>query len=276
MSDDSLTRVLLVEDDEDDAILVQDYLDESEPPCTVTLVESLADAVERMHRPDATFDIVLLDLSLPDSRGLDTLTGVLDSGHDLPVIVLTGLDDRDLAARAVRRGAQEYLVKGEFDGPSLRRTIRHAVQRWRRLHEVAASRADDHARALNARMQADVAAMAPEGATAHTPALVRAGDSELDLLVVRYADVVAAYVDAVRGKRVKPTGSLQEVAVRLAAMRVPASYAVHMHLRALGQLEASDDPVFARESKLTLLALLGELADAYLTAVADHQRGATR
>ncbi len=276
MSDDSVTRVLLVEDDEDDAILIQDYLDDSKSPCRVTLVESLGDAVAKVGRPETAFDLVLLDLTLPDSRGLDTLSGVLDCGHDLPVIVLTGLDDRDLAARAVRRGAQEYLVKGEFDGTGLQRTIRHTVERWRRLHEVAASRADEHARALNARIEADVAAMAPDGDTAHTPALVRAGDSELDQLVERYCDVVSAYVDAVRGKRVKPTGSVQEVAGRLAAMRVPASYAVHMHLRAIGQLDGDDDPVFARESKLTLLALLGELADAYLTVVVDQERGPRR
>ena len=266
------SRVLLVEDDEDDAVLIQDYLEDADPPTTLHVVGSLEAAVEAMAA--GPWDLVLLDLTLPDSRGLDTLNGVLDAGHDFPVVVLTGLDDRQLAARAVRRGAQDYLVKGDFQGPSLQRTMRHAIERWRHLHELAAERASAAARAETAQLQAHVAGPAPtDGVTAHTPALLRAGDSELDALVASYRDVVDAYVDAVRGKRLKPAGPVLEVARRLAAMRVPASYAVHMHLLAVAHLDGGGDPVFVRESKLTLLALLGDLADQYLAALVGRERG---
>ena len=270
MSDDAVMRVLLVEDDEDDAILIEEDLVEAGAACTVTVASSLGAGLTALHDREQVFDVVLLDLTLPDSRGLDTLLGVLDAGHDVPVVVLTGLDDRDLAARAVRRGAQDYLVKGAQDGAAIHRTIVHAIERWRRLHELAADHASAAARAESERLQAH---LAPSGATAHTPALVSRGDAELDALVDRYRKVVGDYVEAVRGKRVKPVGPVHDLAHQLAQMRVPASYAVHMHLRAIAQLDDKDDPVFVRESKLTLLALLGDLADAYLTALVGYERG---
>jgi DNA-binding NtrC family response regulator len=76
-------------------------------------------------------DIVLLDLSLPDSLGLDTFTRVYDKAPCLPIIVLTGLDDEELAAKAVREGAQDYIIKGQVDSNLLARAIRYAIERKR-------------------------------------------------------------------------------------------------------------------------------------------------
>ena len=89
-----------------------------------TLAEALA-AVKRM----AALDVVLLDLSLPDSAGLATLRSTRAAAPELAIIVLTGHDDQALAAGALEAGAQDYLVKGEFDSDALRRAVRNAVVR---------------------------------------------------------------------------------------------------------------------------------------------------
>jgi signal transduction histidine kinase len=76
-------------------------------------------------------DLVLLDLSLPDSHGFDTFETVHAAAPDVPVVVLSGLDDQGLAVRAVQEGAQDYLVKGQVDGGSILRSMRYAIERQR-------------------------------------------------------------------------------------------------------------------------------------------------
>ena len=96
----------------------------------VTHVESMAEAVRRLQNGD--FDAVLLDLSLPDSRGLATVEQATTLGPRLPIIVLTGLNDEAVATEAVRKGAQDFLLKDQrLDGPTLVRTIRYAIERKR-------------------------------------------------------------------------------------------------------------------------------------------------
>jgi len=77
------------------------------------------------------FDVILLDLSLPDSDGIGTLTTIRVHAPHIPVLVLTGSDNEALANSALRHGAQDYIVKGQFDGPSLARALRYAVTRSR-------------------------------------------------------------------------------------------------------------------------------------------------
>ena len=143
---DDPTTILLVEDNEGDARLIRELLQMKggivSPGGAVSRnfeidhVERLADAEPRL-RGDAV-DIVLLDLMLPDSRGEETLDAVLDQTSDLPIIVMTGLNDRDFGVKAVRRGAQDFLVKGEFDGELLARTIRYAIERKKNERQLAA------------------------------------------------------------------------------------------------------------------------------------------
>lgn len=77
------------------------------------------------------FDVVLLDLSLPDSRGLDSLIALKPFAAALPIVVLTGFDDETLATGAMQLGAQDYLVKGQVTGSLLVRSIRYAIERQR-------------------------------------------------------------------------------------------------------------------------------------------------
>jgi len=120
-------RILLVEDDDGDALLIEELLDEAGAAVQVRRARLLADA--RKQVPDV--ECVLLDLGLPDSRGLDGLRWLLEQEPDATVVVLTGLSDEYLGAEAVRAGAQDYLVKGEVTGKLLRRVIRYAMERRR-------------------------------------------------------------------------------------------------------------------------------------------------
>ena len=124
-------RALLVEDNAGDARLVREHLADAPGAQGFTLEDcptlAAAGAAFARHAPD----VVLLDLSLPDSFGLETLVRWQALAPALPVIVLTGSDDEAMAVTAVREGAQDYLVKGRIDGNLLSQAIRYAIERKR-------------------------------------------------------------------------------------------------------------------------------------------------
>ncbi|MFC6093172.1 PP2C family protein-serine/threonine phosphatase [Saccharothrix lopnurensis] len=117
--------VLLVEDDEGDAVLVEALLDEVDADVELHRARTLREAEVLL----AKVDCVLLDLGLPDTTGLDGLTRLLAHPAPVAIIVLTGLNDEHHGARAVAAGAEDYLVKGQVDGLGLARGIRYAVGR---------------------------------------------------------------------------------------------------------------------------------------------------
>jgi len=124
-------QVLLVEDSASDADIVAtclaDALAGDGPRFSVRRVDRLAEASRVLS--DVGADVVLLDLSLPDGEGLDSLAAILAVAPDVPVVVVTGLADDAVALQAVRAGAQDYLVKGRDDDRAIRRAIRYAVER---------------------------------------------------------------------------------------------------------------------------------------------------
>ncbi len=121
-------HALLIEDDPDDVLLLKDSLADIGAG-TIKL-----DSTDRLSRGliqlgSQNYDVILLDLNLPDSRGLDTLNTAIKRFPKLPVVVLSGLADDAITIEAVRRGAQDYLVKGEINGPLVLRVIRYAIER---------------------------------------------------------------------------------------------------------------------------------------------------
>ena len=124
----ALTRVLLVEDDDGDALLTQELIREVSPEgFSVVHVSRLSDALSRLS--EEVFDIVLLDLSLADTFGLDTVKQVSSAFPTLPIVILSGHMDEVLAIETVRHGAQDYMVKGLVNGHLLIRSIRYAIER---------------------------------------------------------------------------------------------------------------------------------------------------
>jgi PAS domain S-box-containing protein len=132
-------RVLLVEDNPGHAHLLREMLMRTAPSqFELAHVRRLGEALRRLN--EAPYDLVLLDLSLPDSWGLETFAQARAQVPDVPIIVLSSLDDESLAARAAQEGAQDYLVKGQVDGHLLVRAMRYAIERGRTEALVRAQR----------------------------------------------------------------------------------------------------------------------------------------
>ncbi len=127
---------LLIEDNTDDAALIRQYLTKSGKALyNVIHVEKLADGIASLKR--ILVNIILLDLALPDGpAGIETFELVSTHAPDIPIIVLTGHDDDELAVKAVQKGAQDYLVKHLVTGPILGRAIRYAIERKKLLIQL--------------------------------------------------------------------------------------------------------------------------------------------
>ena len=122
------TTILLVEDNPGDVRLIRElFRDMQWRSCDILTAESFRQAHDRLK--ENTVDLALVDLSLPDSHGLDTFRKLAAGYPSLPQVLLTGLDDRDTAIQAVREGAQDYLLKGEVDAHILIRAIDYAIER---------------------------------------------------------------------------------------------------------------------------------------------------
>jgi serine phosphatase RsbU (regulator of sigma subunit) len=120
--------LLLIEDDDGDAFLVEELLRQAEAPPRITWVRSLEETRAKL---DSKIQCVLVDLSLPDATGLETLEQVLEMAPHAAVLVLTGLRDVHVGVAAVQAGAQDYLVKQDVDARLLARAIRYAMERKR-------------------------------------------------------------------------------------------------------------------------------------------------
>ncbi len=129
----SLLNILLVEDNPGDVRLLREILrDSASSRCEIVLAMTLTIALEILSRQDVpSFDAILLDLSLPDSQGLNTLTSLHAAAFHMPIVILTGLDDENLALIAMQQGAQDYIIKGQVDRNLLLRSIRYAIERER-------------------------------------------------------------------------------------------------------------------------------------------------
>ncbi|MCW6037838.1 response regulator [Spirulina subsalsa FACHB-351] len=132
MEDTSL-KILLVEDNTDDAELIEELINVGSQQYQLTIplqtVPSLNGALHELNT--MSFDLILLDLSLPDSNGLETFGKISKQVHNTPVIVLTAYNDSDLAIQAIQAGAQDYLIKGKTGSQTLIRAIFYAIERQR-------------------------------------------------------------------------------------------------------------------------------------------------
>jgi CheY-like chemotaxis protein len=121
-------NILLAEDNRGDVQLLREmFKEQTAHDVTVTHVWSMAEA-ER-HLAEHAVDVFVLDLGLSDSQGLGAVRRAHAVAPHIPLVVLTGLDDEQLAVEAVQDGAQDYLVKGQIEGPGLLRAMRYAIER---------------------------------------------------------------------------------------------------------------------------------------------------
>ena len=131
-------KVLLVEDGRKDARLIQTMLGAvTSVAFEVEYVDRLSAALKSLDQGD--IDVVLLDLSLPDSQGLETFTKIQAKAPNVPAVVMTGLDDELVATKAVKRGAQDYLIKGQVDQGLLARSLMYAIERQQAQEDLRRS-----------------------------------------------------------------------------------------------------------------------------------------
>src|ERR1700736_1565382 len=127
MNQNPIKTVLLVEDNPGDARLLREMFNEGPHHTELTHAECMREA--ESHLSERAFDIILLDLGLPDIQGLGAVRRAHAAAPHIPLVVLTSLDDDSLAAQALQEGAQDYLVKGQIDARGLLRALRYSVER---------------------------------------------------------------------------------------------------------------------------------------------------
>ena len=130
-SDSSPVRMLLIEDNSDDAMLLKYSLDKTRTSFQICWVDCLAKALEQLRTE--SFDVILTDLSLPDSNGIESVTAIRQCAAMVPLVVLTGLSSDPVALEALKMGAQDYLIKNSCTSDVLERAIRYAIQRQRTM-----------------------------------------------------------------------------------------------------------------------------------------------
>ena len=123
------TTLLHIEDNEDDRVILREHLSDTDMELRIESVPSMAKALELLRRNNV--DLVLADLSLPDSNGLETFVRLHDEAPNTPIVLLTGRNDEEFAVQLLSLGAQDYLAKGDMNRSTLMRTLRYAVERKR-------------------------------------------------------------------------------------------------------------------------------------------------
>ncbi len=136
MTDNRIVNVLLIEDELADATLIRNALSkEDENQIIIRHVDRLSSAIDLLEKEE--FDVILSDLSLPDSQGIETFENLHTRIPNIPIIVLTGLDDKGIALSAVSKGAQDYIVKEQMNCDRLlSRAILYAIERQKLLLDL--------------------------------------------------------------------------------------------------------------------------------------------
>jgi serine phosphatase RsbU (regulator of sigma subunit) len=242
--------ILLVEDDDGDALLVEELLRDVDAPVVVKRARSLGQATTLVSEAAC----VLLDLGLPDSQGLQGLRQLLGIEPEAAIVVLTGQASEHLGEQAVRAGAQDYLVKGEVAGPMLHRVIRYAVERRRaeeaqRKLRIAQVVAQENARLERGLLPSPVLADARLGVSARCLA-----GGQQHLLGGDFYDVVEAgdgWVHALigdvcgRGPAEAALGVCLRVAWRTLVLAGRSADEILATLNQLLEYERQDDTMFA-------------------------------
>ena len=262
-------QVLLVEDNPTDALLLREMLAEvASVRLVLTVVGQFAEALACLQAE--RFDAVLLDLSLPDSTGLDTVIRVQEQAPDVPLVVLTGHDDETLAVQTLQQGAQDYLVKGQVDRPLLERALRYAIERQRLLAELEKTRQrEQEERELRSWEQISTAP--PTTVTAHLLGLAPLRESVPDTWAEwgqRYEELLEQALQQRIYKVAYPrSADLRALAEQMGSLKAGPRDVVEMHSTALKNKGRGATPqkmqAYLEEGRLLVLELMGDLVSYY-------------
>ncbi len=255
-------HLLLVEDSIVDARAVRICLRTTGPESyDIAQVDTLEKAKAHLERFET--DVVLLDLTLPDSSGLDTLTNLYVVAMEVPIVVLTGWDDEELARRCIAAGAQDYLCKANMTSHSLQRALGYALGRVR----------ETQLQALRNMLQGCQALSSPQATVPITRELAGLGAIRdhnpaafLELKAL-YGELLERYLDHLRVKKGKPRESMEILATRLGDLGATPRDLIDIHMAALDlasrDLKQSRIPAFASDGRLFALEMMGLLVEYY-------------
>ena len=278
---DKRFKILLIEDNPDDARLVREMLAYAKGASFDTeCVDQLSAGLERLSTDE--FDVVLLDLAVQNGEGHDALTRTCTQAPDVPIVVLTGIEDDSAGLEAVRAGAQDYIVKGWTDGNVLARAIRYAIERQRLKTELEqVRRKEQQERELQSmeRFSAPVTAVASRmygsaPIAKSLPTVFRELSGEygrlLDLALEQQAFKVEHDISA----------ELNALAEKMGSLRAGPRDVIDIHSQAtrtkIHDVTAQKAKAYLEEGRLMVLKLMGYLAShyrsyAHSTGMVAHQ-----
>lgn len=262
-------KVLLIEDDPDDAFLLDEMLGEiTTIDFDLTHVERLEPALQHLREED--YDVILVDLSLPDSKGIETVDRVNRNAKDKPVVVLTGLEDEAMAIMAVQHGAQDYLNKGRITGELLVRALRYAIERSRLEKELEKSRQrEERRRELHSLEQ--LSATPPTAITGLTFGIHPLRESAPSIFaefVEQYSEFLDLALEQ-RGYRIEHdlTSKVRSLAEQTGKLKAGPRDVIEIHSTALNTRSASAPhqkaQAYIEEGRLLLLRFMGHLVSFY-------------
>lgn len=258
-------RVLVVDNDPGDRVLLSAYLEK--PPGTygVSYATTLKDAIDKAK--EKSLDIVLLDLGLNDSQGIDTFLQFKDAVSYIPVIVVTGLDDKAVALEAVKYGAQDYLIKGLTGSEVLSRSLHFAVER----HAIVTGREKERVERENRRevqVYRHLCSAAAKSGVEPTKSWRHSNPEAFRSLVSEYARSIAfaPEIDK-KATEINISNKLLQIAQTLAHGSAHPQEVMEMHQSAVftaasGKSE-DETKMLTESSRFLLLELLGHLAHFY-------------
>lgn len=261
-------KLLLIEDEPTDAEVVRRHLRLAMTGShELVHTKTLREGTDRLM--GESFDVVLLDLHLPDSVEAQTASTIQRLAELAPVVVMTGQEAEALGEEVVRSGAQDYLVKGKFDAPLLARVVRFAVERARLLRQRDEAVAREH-RERELRLLAESTSPPQPDAAAKVGALAVIDPPFFAAAIATYGTLLDLALDRRIFKRdVNPvTEPMRELATQLCARRASPKDLVELHAYVL-DAKTSGSPVHARnqalieEGRLLLLELMGHVIAGY-------------
>ncbi len=261
--------VLLVEDNEADSTLFADKLRRSErAQYTVVTTPTLAEASETLREHD--IDVVVADLGLPDSDGIDTLRRLCAKAPATPIIVITGQSATSLGVKAIQEGAQDFLIKDEITTDTVARAIHYAVERSRIQGELEAARfREEQERELGSLERLSGTSNTDVAAKVFNVVPLREGaPTQFADFVRQYEDLLEDAVErqVMRSDRQVET-RLKEMARRMSRLRVAPRDLVDVHVAALRGKSKAGAPqrskAISDEGRIVLLELMGYLASEY-------------
>lgn len=259
-------EVLIVEDNPGDRELFFDYLEQAGSFLKPEPAASLSEAIDKLSR--RRFDVVLLDLMLSDSQGIDTFHRLHREVPDVPIVVITGLGDDDVGLEAVRGGAQDYLVKGRTDPELLLRSLRYAIERHRLLLELASEREKRKQERDEMMLRSFSASVGVAARLYGIKSLAESSPAIFAELVNEYSRLLIDSLESqVKQIQHDLSSELRGLADRLGLLGAGPRDVIEVHKTALQTVCENQPPVKAKalteEGRFLLLELMGHLVSFY-------------